>query len=87
MTDPEAKTASELGTPQRKETPKGIINPALVRRISFAIISISLFVSVTLCVLAIWNFTSNEAIWRAIATFVVISFGTFIFSVINEKFG
>ncbi len=66
---------------------KGVVSPALVRIIAFSIITVSLVVCTVLCILAIWQFTESDAVWRAIATFVVVSVATGIFTFVNEKLG
>jgi len=66
---------------------KGVIDPNLVRIISFVIITLSLVACTVLCILAIWKFTESDAVWRAIATFIVVSVATGIFTFVNEKLG
>lgn len=66
---------------------RGVVNPQAVRWIAFAVITVSLVVCTVLCILAIWKFTESDAVWRAIATFVVVSIATAIFTVVNEKLG
>ena len=66
---------------------KGVVEPQLVRMISFTIITISLVACTVLCILAIWQFTESDAVWRAIATFIVVSIATAIFTFVNEKLG
>jgi Na+-transporting NADH:ubiquinone oxidoreductase subunit NqrB len=66
---------------------KGVVEPKLVRMISFLIITISLVACTVLCILAIWKFTESDAVWRAIATFIVVSIATAIFTFVNEKLG
>ncbi|MEZ5345359.1 MAG: hypothetical protein R2681_07370 [Pyrinomonadaceae bacterium] len=66
---------------------KGVVSPKLVRIIAFSIITVSLVVCTVLCILAIWQFTESDAVWRAIATFVVVSVATGIFTFVNEKLG
>lgn len=66
---------------------KGVVNPQLVRWIAFVIITISLVLCTVLCILAIWDFSKSETIWRAIATFVVVIIATAIFTFVNEKLG
>jgi hypothetical protein len=63
---------------------RGIINPVMLRIAAFAIIVISTIFSVTLSILAIWDFTNSDAIWRAIATFLVVILGTVVVVVANE---
>jgi uncharacterized membrane protein YqjE len=67
--------------------PKGVIKPKLVRNIAFSVITFSLVVCTVLCILAIWEFTKSDSVWRAIATFIVVSVATGIFTFVNEKLG
>jgi Na+-transporting NADH:ubiquinone oxidoreductase subunit NqrB len=66
---------------------KGVVQPKLVRIISFVIITVSLVACTVLCILAIWQFTQSDAVWRAVATFIVVSIATAIFTFVNEKLG
>ena len=70
-----------------KREMKGILNPKLVRTISFTVITISLVASTVLCVWAIWQNEVVDTVWRAIATFIVVSVATGIFTFVNEKLG
>lgn len=78
---------SERGGAAGRAKLRGVVNPNLVRLISFVVITISLVASTLLCILAIWDFTKSDAIWRAIATFIVVIISTAIFTVVNEKLG
>ena len=66
---------------------KGVVEPKIVRIISFTVITLSLVACTVLCILAIWQFTESDAVWRAIATFIVVSVATGIFTFVNEKLG
>ena len=77
------KSKTEL---TRKEL-RGVVEPKLVRIISFIVITLSLVACTVLCILAIWKFTESDAVWRAIATFIVVSIATAIFTFVNEKLG
>ncbi len=66
---------------------RGVINPGLVRGIAFVVITLSLVVCTVLCILAIWEFTKSDAVWRAIATFIVVSVATGVFAFVNERLG
>ena len=70
-----------------KSKTRGVINPVAVRWIAFVVITVSLVVCTVLCILAIWQFTQSDAVWRAIATFIVVSTATAIFTFVNEKLG
>jgi len=70
-----------------KREVRGVVEPQLVRIISFIIITFSLAACTVLCILAIWQFTESDAVWRAVATFIVVSVATGIFTFVNEKLG
>ncbi len=70
-----------------KQELKGVIEPKLVRTISFTVITISLAASTALCIWAIWQKEVVDTVWRAIATFIVVSVATGIFTFVNEKLG
>jgi Na+-transporting NADH:ubiquinone oxidoreductase subunit NqrB len=70
-----------------KTETRGVVSPNIVRWIAFTVITISLVACTVLCILAIWKFTESDAVWRAIATFIVVSIATAIFTFVNEKLG
>ena len=70
-----------------KSRTKGVVSPTAVRWIAFFVITTSLVACTVLCILAIWKFTESDAVWRAIATFIVVSIATAIFALVNEKLG
>lgn len=70
-----------------KKELKGVVRPQLVRGIAFVVITFSLVICTVLCILAIWEFTASDAVWRAIATFIVVSVAVAIFTFVNEKLG
>lgn len=62
-----------------------MIEPKLVRIISFTVITVSLVACTVLCILAIWKFTESDAVWRAIATFIVVSVATGILRLLMKN--
>ena len=74
-------------TIKSKSELRGVVQPKIVRVISFLVITMSLVACTVLCILAIWEFTKSDAVWRAIATFIVVSIATAIFTFVNEKLG
>ena len=70
-----------------KSKRRGVVDPHLVRLIAFIVITVSLVACTVLCILAIWQYTESDAVWRAIATFIVVSTATGIFAFVNEKLG
>jgi Na+-transporting NADH:ubiquinone oxidoreductase subunit NqrB len=78
--------SQKIQSPLPRET-RGVINPRLLRNIAFGVITFSLVVCTVLCILAIWQFTQSDAVWRAIATFVVVSVAIGILTFVNEKLG
>lgn len=82
----ENRNPEQISVKIKNET-KGVVNPRLVRWIAFLVITTSLVVCTVLCILAIWQFTQTDAVWRAIATFCVVSVATGIFTFVNERLG
>jgi len=70
---------TESGRPKRR----GYLKPALVARISFWTTTVCVLVAVVMSILAIWQFTGTDALWRTVATCLVIAAGTLAFSWIN----
>ena len=65
----------------------GFLNPRRVTSFSFWITTICIFIAVGASILAIWEFTGTDALWRTVATCTVIGVGTLAFSWINSLFG
>jgi len=65
---------------------KGYVQPALVVRWSFWITTTCILIAVVASVLAIWQFTGTDVLWRTVATCAVIGAGTLTFSWINGLF-
>jgi len=77
----------KISSPTPARELKGVIEPRLVRNISFTVITISLVASTVLCIWAIWQNEVYDTVWRAIATFIVVIVATGIFTFVNEKLG
>jgi hypothetical protein len=65
---------------------RGYLSPDLVLRFSFWTITACIVIAVFAAVLAIWEFTGTDALWRTVATCAVIGAGTLTFSWINGLF-
>jgi hypothetical protein len=74
---------------QRKQRmhKRGYLNPERVRSISFWTTSACILVAVVSSLLAIWEFTGTNILWRTVATCVVVAGGTLAFSLVNAIFG
>jgi uncharacterized membrane protein YqjE len=83
----EAKQNAADVVVELKSRRRGVVDPTVVRWIAFTVITISLVACTVLCILAIWKFTESDVVWRAIATFIVVSVATGIFAFVNEKLG
>ncbi|HYN25138.1 MAG TPA: hypothetical protein VES69_08825 [Pyrinomonadaceae bacterium] len=59
----------------------------MVRTISFWTTSACILVAVVASLLAIWNFTGTDVLWRTVATCAVIGAGTVAFYWVNVLFG
>jgi hypothetical protein len=66
---------------------RGFLNPKRVMLFSFWITALCILVAVVASILAIWEFTGTDALWRTVATCVVIGVGTLAFSWVNTLFG
>jgi hypothetical protein len=66
---------------------RGFLNPRRVTSFSFWITAICLFIAVGASILAIWEFTGTDALWRTVATCIVVGAGTLAFCWINSLFG
>lgn len=72
---------------RRGPTRRGFLSPRMVRAVSFWTTSLCVLVAVVACLLAIWKFTGTDALWRTVATCLVIGGGTVAFYLINTLFG
>jgi hypothetical protein len=67
--------------------PRGFLNPGRVLVFSFWTTAACILVAVVASILAIWEFTGTDALWRTVATCLVIGIGTLAFSWVNSLFG
>ena len=74
--------AQEVRRPPRR----GYLNPHTVRAVSFWTTSACILVAVVASLLAIWQFTGTDILWRTVATCIVIGGGTVAFYVVNVLF-
>lgn len=74
-------------TEQRDLKTRGFLNPRRVTSLTFWITTTCLFIAVAASILAIWEFTGTDALWRTVATCSVVGIGTLTFSWINSLFG
>lgn len=73
---------TESGNPKRR----GYLNPAVVVRVAFWTTTLCIVIAVVASVLAIWEYTGTDVLWRTVATCAVIGVGTLAFSWINGLF-
>ena len=66
---------------------RGFLDPHVVHAVSFWIITGCILVAVTSAILAIWDFTKTDVLWRTVATCTVIGAGTLLFAWVNGLFG
>ena len=66
---------------------RGYLAPTLVRTFAFWTITVCVIISVTASILAIWEYTMTEVLWRTVATCVVVAAGTGVFALLNRWFG
>ena len=66
---------------------RGFLNPHIVHAVAFWIITTCIVVAVVAAILAIWEFTKTDVLWRTVATCLVIGVGTLLFAWVNGLFG
>lgn len=66
---------------------RGLINPTKVKLVTFGTITTCIAISVIACILAIWDFTKQDTLWRTVATCIVIIGGMVAFGVTNAFYG
>jgi fatty acid desaturase len=70
----------------QRRTERGFLNPRPVRTVAFWTTTACLLVAVVAAILAIWQFTGTDALWRTVATCMVIGAATLAFSFVNGVF-
>ena len=66
---------------------RGFLNPRRVMIFSFWTTALCILIAVVAAILAIWEFTGTDALWRTVATCAVIGVGTLAFAWVNSLFG
>ena len=65
---------------------RGYLKPQFVLMVSFWTTTICIVVAVVASILAIWEYTGSDVLWRTVATCAVIGGGTVAFTVLNGLF-
>jgi hypothetical protein len=79
--------AADVANARRPQKGRGFLNPSRVTSFAFWITTACILIAVVASILAIWEFTGTDALWRTVATCVVVGIGTLAFSWINSLFG
>ena len=66
---------------------RGYINSRIVKGFAFLVITVCIVISVVATVLAIWEFTETDVLWRTVATCFVVGAGAAVFALVNNVFG
>jgi hypothetical protein len=74
-------------SPESSQKKRGMLNHHRVVVFSFWTTALCILVAVVASILAIWEFTGTDALWRTVATCMVIGVGTLAFSWVNSLFG
>jgi hypothetical protein len=72
---------------QRPARRRGYVDHQRVVAISFWVVSGTIALAVLSAILAIWQFTGTDALWRTVATCVVIAAGMLAFTWLNMLLG
>jgi hypothetical protein len=76
--------SAELAVHPRRH---GFLNNKIVRGFSFWTTAMCILVAVGASLLAIWEFTGTDVLWRTVATCAVVASGAISFSWANVLFG
>lgn len=71
----------------KKPKGRGLISPLKVKIVTFGVITTCIAISVISCILAIWDFTQQDTLWRTVATCIVVTGGMVAFGVTNTLYG
>ena len=66
---------------------RGFLNPRVVRGITFVITLVCIVVAVVAALLAIWEFSGTDTMWRTVASCAVIGGGAVLLSMLNTLLG
>lgn len=66
--------------------PRGYLNPERVRAVAFWTTTTCIVVGVVAALLAIWQFSGTDVLWRTVASCAVIGGGTLAFAMFNAVF-
>ncbi len=66
---------------------RGFLNPRVVRGIAFVIALVCTVVAVVAALLAIWEFSGTDTMWRTVASCAVIGGGAALLSMLNTLLG
>ena len=66
---------------------RGFLNPRVVRGITFVITLVCTVVAVVAALLAIWEFSGTDTMWRTVASCAVIGGGAVLLSMLNTLLG
>jgi hypothetical protein len=81
------ETRRSSTAPELRPIRHGFLNKKRVQGFSFWITSACILAAVGASLLAIWEFTGTDVLWRTVATCAVVAFGTMAFSWVNYLFG
>jgi hypothetical protein len=77
----------EFASPSQKIIKQGLLNPDKVRIITFSVIVLCILISVTACIMAVWDFTKKDVLWRTVSTCLIIVAGMVSFGIVNTAYG
>ena len=66
---------------------RGFLYPRVVRGITFVITLVCIVVAVVAALLAIWEFSGTDTMWRTVASCAVIGGGAVLLSMLNTRLG
>jgi hypothetical protein len=64
-----------------------MLDQQFVRKAVFTTVSICILISLVAAIMAVWQVTGRDVLWRTISTCVLVAFASFAFSMVNLAFG
>ncbi|MEM8784036.1 MAG: hypothetical protein AAGE65_14440 [Planctomycetota bacterium] len=71
----------------RRGPRRGVLPKHLVRRATFAVVSLTIFLTGAASLLAVWDYLTTDTPWRALASLGIIAGTMAAFAVVNEVCG
>lgn len=87
MSDKKMVNKPPKGYMNEKGARRGIVNPKIFRIVCFVIISVATIIFTAISILAVWDFTKSDVVWRSITSLGIIVVSVIVLMIANETLG